>query len=151
MEKKFKVGDRVIFNGSLKFRDGKHAIEIEIGDGGTVCEPQFPLSEWVVSVMLDDGPDRPVTVPTDIVEPDDEDEPETEEETAPCEDITIPPGFILFHTDATGEPVMYRGALIDAFGDGYLLLKDGTEVDCEEGIEYIARKLDEGSRDGWML
>lgn len=162
MDMKFKIGDRVIFTASMRYRSIKQAFEIDPGDTGTVSDTQYP-SEWLVTVTLDKQPEKPITVPSDIVELMPEKKPEEVVEKHECcgdcadcwyedeERLTPPSGFILLHDDASGEPVMYRGSTIDAIGDGYIVLKDGSEFDCEESIENIAGQIARGMEEGWMF
>lgn len=153
MDNKFKPGNRVMFIGTFRFRSGSYSVEIDTGDLGTVCEPKYPNSDWVVTVKLDGHDGQTVTVPSDIVElfPEKKNECRCDCECA-CgdeEDLTTLPGFILLHDDATGEAVMYRASIINAIGDGYVVLEDGTEFDCEESIEDIAKQISREIEDGW--
>ena len=154
MDKKFKIGDRVIFTASIRYRSTNRSFEIEMGDLGVVSDMQYP-SEWIVTITLDKQPDKPVTVPVDIVELMPEERRECrgtcEDCECECDELSPPEGFILLHDDASGEPAMYRGSTIDAFGDGYIVLKDGSEFDCEESIENIAAQISKVMKGGWMF
>lgn len=154
MDKKFNVGDHVVFTASMRYRGLNQSFEVEMGDTGTVSDTQYP-SGWFVTVTLDKQPEKPITVPSDIVEVMCEPKSECCDTCGECEcecgdDLTPPAGFILLHCDASGEPVMYRGSTVNAFGDGYVVLEDGSEFDCEESIENIAEQISNAMKEGWM-
>lgn len=142
--KTFREGDVVQFNAGFTFKNSGHCATIAPGDYGIVDTPKFPDEKRLVTVCVEGFHNLQVTVPVEILDL-------IRDEDGDEDEITIPDGFILLHDDASGEPVLYRGGIIDGFGDGYVILKDGTEFDCEESVWRIAEQMAKGMKEGWMI